>query len=66
MSTRKNFNRESGVKKIEMVVEYEDLPDCAFCEDEYESKACLTCKEFDGSLEELTKKLELGRSDPHE
>jgi len=49
-----------------MVVGYEDLPDCALCEDEYESEACLTCKEFDGSLEELTQKLELGRSDPHE
>ena len=66
MSTRKNFNRVSGVKEIDMVVGYEDLPDCAFCESEYESQACLTCNEFDGSLEELTKKLDLGRSDPHE
>ena len=60
----KHFNPENGVKKINMVMEYEALPDCAICKDEYESRACLTCKEFDGSLEELTQKLELGRSDP--
>lgn len=66
MSPTKHFNRESGVKKLDMVMGYEDLLDCALCENEYESEACLTCKEFDGSLEELTAKLELGRSDPHE
>ena len=59
-----HFNPENGVKKIEMVVGYEDLPDCAFCDKEYESEACLSCNEFDGSLEELSAKLELGRSEP--
>jgi len=60
----KYFNPENGVKKIEMVTGYQDLPDCVLCKDEYESEACLKCGSFDGSLEELTQKLELGRSEP--
>ena len=37
---------------------YEDLPDCVFCNEEYDSAPCYGCPSYDGDLELLAEALE--------